>query len=199
MSYSGKFVLRVGPHLHKILKQKSYEWGISLNEICRKLIANSLGTLELDQNQLKRLIKLLDQNYSFQNPNLVEDYLFRAEKRLSALAILHHEKSYADVVREAGKIIELSLKALLRFSKIDPPRIHDVSQVLLEQKDMLPKSVKSHVARLAKISKSFRRDRELAFYGSEDLTPSEFYSKDDGDEALESARYVVKLCRAAVS
>ena len=36
-----------------------------------------------------------------------------------------------------------------------------------------------------------RRDSELAFYGSEDLTPSEFYNRDDAELALTDARYVV--------
>lgn len=132
------------------------------------------------------------------NLDLCHDYIFRAEKRLLALAVLHREASYADVVREAQEIMELSLKALLRFSNIDPPRVHDVSQILLEQKDRLPAVIKSHVAKLAKLSKSFRRDRELAFYGSEDLTPGEFYTKDDGDAALEAAKYTVKICRSVI-
>jgi len=36
-----------------------------------------------------------------------------------------------------------------------------------------------------------RRDRELAFYGTEDLTPSDFYTADDGQIALQNARFVV--------
>jgi len=37
-------------------------------------------------------------------------------------------------------------------------------------------------------SRELRRDRELAFYGTEDLTPSEFYSKKDAERALTFAR-----------
>jgi hypothetical protein len=36
-----------------------------------------------------------------------------------------------------------------------------------------------------------RRDRELAFYGTEDLTPSDFYTEEDGQMALDNARFVV--------
>ena len=43
------------------------------------------------------------------------------------------------------------------------------------------------------ISKNLRRDRELSFYGSEDLTPLEFYSKGDAKKAKDSAYFVVEL------
>ncbi|MGH9341962.1 MAG: hypothetical protein ACRD1R_20830 [Acidobacteriota bacterium] len=39
------------------------------------------------------------------------------------------------------------------------------------------------------------RDRELAFYGSEDLTPSEFYDQADAQKALEGAKWVVEAVR----
>ncbi|MFP6662910.1 MAG: hypothetical protein VCC00_01745 [Deltaproteobacteria bacterium] len=38
-----------------------------------------------------------------------------------------------------------------------------------------------------------RRDRELAFYGAEDLAPSSFYQKEDGSEARTGARRVVEF------
>jgi hypothetical protein len=37
------------------------------------------------------------------------------------------------------------------------------------------------------------RDRELAFYGAEDLTPSGFYGREDASEAREAARSTVAL------
>jgi HEPN domain-containing protein len=39
-----------------------------------------------------------------------------------------------------------------------------------------------------------RRDRELSYYGSEDLTPSEFYHKEDAEEAFEDAKWVFSIC-----
>ena len=77
-----------------------------------------------------------------------------------------------------------------RQSGIEPPRIHDVSVILQAEKSRIALD-SSTVDRLAKISKSMRRDRELAFYGSEDLTPSEFYGEDDATLALNDARLVV--------
>ncbi len=129
------------------------------------------------------------------NESLVEDYLNRASARLKAIAVLHEERSFADVVRESQEAIELALKALLRASKIEVPRIHDVSPVLKANIELLPDAIREDVERLSKISRSLRRDRELAFYGSEDLTPSEFYKEEDGDEALSSATWLIERIR----
>jgi hypothetical protein len=54
------------------------------------------------------------------------------------------------------------------------------------------------VDQIAKISRKLRRDRELAFYGTEDLTPSEFYREEDAREALDDARWIHSLCKTAV-
>ena len=126
-----------------------------------------------------------------QNKDLAADYIKRARIRLQAVALLLQMESYADVVREAQECVELALKALLRKSGIQPPRIHDVSNILLEEAKHLPPELLAYVNDLARISKSMRRDRELAFYGSEDLTPSDFYVKEDAVTALEQARFVV--------
>ncbi len=126
-----------------------------------------------------------------QNQDLARDYMKRAKIRLESVALLLKHESYADVVREAQECVELALKALLRTSGILPPRIHDVSAILLEQRSLLPETLGPQIEALAKISKNLRRDRELAFYGSEDLTPSDFYSKADAEAALADARFVV--------
>ena len=124
-----------------------------------------------------------------QNRDLAADYIKRAEIRLSAIEVLLQLSSWADVVRESQEAIELALKAMLRSHGVEVPRVHDVSKIIEEHAARLPKEL--DLKRLAAISKELRRDREIAFYGSEDLTPSEFYSQDDATKALESAKYVV--------
>ncbi|MBN1656689.1 MAG: HEPN domain-containing protein [Deltaproteobacteria bacterium] len=131
------------------------------------------------------------------NEALVKDYLDRASARLKAVALLQREESWADVVRESQEVIELSLKALLRASGIEVPRIHDVSPVLEENVERLPRQIRPHLEKICGISRSLRRDRELAFYGSEDLTPGQFYRREDGQEALNSAKWVVGIVRKA--
>lgn len=130
-----------------------------------------------------------------QNRDLAKDYLRRSLARLKALDVLYDEKSWADVVREAQEIIELMLKALLRSYGIEAPRVHDVSEVLIRESARIPEEVRQEIPRLAAISKDLRRDRELAFYGSEDLTPLSFYSEDDAQRARDSAKFTVVTVR----
>jgi hypothetical protein len=125
------------------------------------------------------------------NRDLAVDYVQRATVRLRALDVLFEARSWADVVRESQQIVELALKGLLRSHGIEAPRIHDVSDVLLAERHRLAASLRDDVPRLASISRDLRRDRELAFYGAEDLTPSSFYSEDDAVRAREGARLVV--------
>ena len=129
------------------------------------------------------------------NLDLAKDYIHRAEVRLKALDVLFDHESWADVVRESQEVVELALKALLRACGVDPPRIHDVSDVLLAERARLPESLAEEVETLAKISRDLRRDRELAFYGAEDLTPSGFYSRADGERALSGARRTVECVK----
>lgn len=129
------------------------------------------------------------------NPDLARDYIQRASNRLRAVDVLMELESWPDVVREAQEIVELALKALLRSHGIDPPRVHDVSDVLSAEGSRLPRAVVGEVPELVRISRELRRDRELAFYGAEDLTPLQFYSKEDAEAARASAGWVVEVVR----
>lgn len=132
------------------------------------------------------------------NRELADDHLRRAAARLRALDVLFEAESWADVVRESQEVVELSLNGLLRRFGIDPPRIHDVSDVLLAERERLPPDLQPSLDRLAAISRQLRRDRELAFYGTEDLTPSTFYREADAVQARDSARDLVTVVQAAV-
>lgn len=125
--------------------------------------------------------------------DLVKDYLQRAESRLYAIEVLYDRESYADVVRESQEALELCLKALLRHCDITVPRIHDVSKILRAEKQKLPEKLQGKVDAIADLSHSLRRDRELAFYGTEDLTPSGFYEKKDAEYAFSQVKEIVRL------
>ena len=125
------------------------------------------------------------------SPELGADYIRRAKARLAAVDALFAAQSWADVVRESQEVVEMALKGLLRVAGIEPPRIHDISEVLVAEKSRLPQAVQQHVKALAAGSRTLRRDRELAFYGAEDLTPSGFYTRDDAAAAREIARTTV--------
>lgn len=131
------------------------------------------------------------------NGELARDYLNRATVRREAIAVLFRRASWADVVRECQEVVELALKGLLRASRIDPPRIHDVSDVLLGSRQALPAAIRGQVPRLAEASRRLRRDRELAFYGAEDLVPSAFYRKEDAAAALKDADFVLATVKTA--
>ena len=125
------------------------------------------------------------------NKTLAKDYIERAGKRLHALSALFEVQAWADVVRESQEVVELALKALLRSCHIEVPRIHDVPPVLNQEQQRLPPAVREELKRYTDISRNLRRDQELAYYGSEDLTPSEFYTGEDAEKAMASARWVV--------
>ncbi|MCC6765708.1 MAG: HEPN domain-containing protein [Deltaproteobacteria bacterium] len=125
------------------------------------------------------------------NPKLARDYLLRSQKRLKAVALLLAEESHADVVRESQEVVELLLKGFLRSFGVPVPFSYDLSEVLGENASRLPADVARLVPRWAEISKRLRKDRELAFYGSEDVTPSSFYTREDADGALAMAREVL--------
>ena len=122
---------------------------------------------------------------------LSADYVRRAKARLAAVDALFAEQSWADVVRESQEVVELALKGLLRAVGIEPPRIHDVSDVLMAERPRFPMMIQQDLDMLAAGSRTLRRDRELAFYGAEDLTPSGFYTQEDAVSARDIARRTV--------
>ncbi|HJR52387.1 MAG TPA: HEPN domain-containing protein [Gemmatimonadota bacterium] len=132
------------------------------------------------------------------NVDLARDYVRRAAVRLEALDVLFDAGSWADVVRESQEAVELTLKGLLRAVGVDPPRIHDVSEVLLAEQARLPEEIVSALDILTEASRQLRRDREMAFYGAEDLTPSGFYSRKDAERARSSVRRTVEIVRPHV-
>jgi len=133
------------------------------------------------------------------NPDLARDYVHRAEIRLRALDVLFDAESWPDVVREAQEIVELALKGLLRAHGVAPPRVHDVSDVLEAERSRLPQALESEIDGLVRISRELRRDRELAFYGAEDLTPSGFYERGDAERARSAANHTVRVVRPHVA
>jgi len=125
------------------------------------------------------------------NPKLARDYHTRAQKRLKAVALLLREEAYPDVVRESQEVVELVLKAVLRSFGLAVPFSHDLSETLTEQAARLPADVQHLVPRWCEVSKHLRKDRELALYGSEDITPSTFYTREDAEKAKAMAEEIL--------
>lgn len=127
------------------------------------------------------------------NPRLGDDYILRAHGRLKAIETLFTEKLYADVVRECQEACELALKGLIRNAGHSVPYTHEVSQKLFEIQADLPPRIVAQLPVLSQISKSLRRDRELSFYGSEDITPSDFYEEIHAMQAMDQLKVVLGL------
>jgi HEPN domain-containing protein len=127
------------------------------------------------------------------NRSLAASYLLKARKRLKALDVLFVEEAYSDVVREAQEIVELALKTALRAIGIDPPKIPDVGRLIDENRSRLSADVAAQVPRLAQISAWLRKEREFAFYGDIDFIPTEQYTREQAQTAVDDARFVVEV------
>jgi HEPN domain-containing protein len=119
---------------------------------------------------------------------LARSYLLKARSRLKLLPILLADGDYSDVVREAQEVVELCLKGMLRHQGIEPPKWHDVGDILLAHADRFPVETAKGLAQLAEVSKWLRKERELAFYGEIDFIPSEEYTRSDAERAGADAK-----------
>lgn len=127
------------------------------------------------------------------NVTLAQSYLIKVEIRLKAIRLFFREKDYSDVIRESQEIVELCLKGILRYVGIEPPKFHDVGDLVIEHKDRFKGIPLKDLKKAASISKDLRKERELAFYGEIDFIPTEEYSKKDAKKAISDVEKVVKL------
>jgi HEPN domain-containing protein len=132
------------------------------------------------------------------NSSLARSCLLKATKRLKILPVLLEEAAFSDVVREAQEIVELALKGMLRQVGIEPPKWHDVGQMLMEYRSRFPGAVAEKVEHLAAISAWLRKEREFAFYGDIDFIPTEEYSEGDARRAIEDAHTVVSYATLVI-
>ena len=125
------------------------------------------------------------------NTSLAQSYLLKARSRLKILQVLLDEGAYSDVVREAQEIVELALKGMLRQVGVEPPKWHDVGGFLLQFGDRFPAFGRDGLERLAEISARLRKEREFSFYGDIDFIPTEQYSREDAQRAIDEAQTTV--------
>ena len=132
------------------------------------------------------------------NGALAAAYLAKATLRLDILPLLFDREGYSDVVREAQEIVELALKGMLRQAGIEAPHWHDVGGVLREHASRFPTAADTTLNDLAELSKWLRENRELAFYGDDDFIPTERYTRDDAQRAIDGARLAVAVAKTAI-
>lgn len=121
---------------------------------------------------------------------LAASYIAKAKLRIETLKFMHDRKGYSDVVREAQECVELLTKALCRILGIEAPKIHDVGRLLKQERARLKPPLKEHIDDIALISRRLRKERELAFYGTDDWIPTEEYTEQDSQDAIDDATKV---------
>jgi len=131
---------------------------------------------------------------------MAKGYLRDAEERIEEAERLLKRGRFNMVVREAPESVELLLKGALRYVGVEPSRLHDVSAVLLREKERFPTFFKDNLETLAETSRLLARERGRSFYGDEDrgIPPSELYSEAEATEALKKAKFVLNLCRKLI-
>ncbi len=127
------------------------------------------------------------------NWTLAKDYFRKSLIRRKALNIYYNECSYDDVIRESQELVELLLKGVLRLLGVDPPKWHDVGQILEENVARLPNPIQVALPRICKLSSMLRKERELSFYGDDDFIPSQHYSKEDAEKVLTDLDWLIAL------
>lgn len=131
------------------------------------------------------------------NDEMARAYLAQAEEILLEAENAHGRGVWNLVVRRAQEAVELALKAALRGAGIEVPRVHDVGVFLKEQHAKFPEAFRTEIERLASISRRLRREREVSFYGDEEVgaAPQQLYAEPDARMALDDAGYVLEQCR----
>ena len=132
------------------------------------------------------------------NITLAQSLIKKATDRLDILDLLVNKGAYSDVMREAQEIVELATKAMLRAVGIEPPKFHDVGDLLLEHTDKYPDDISKELEKIASISKRLRKERELSFYGDIDFIPTEEYTITDAQEATEGADLIVAIAKKLI-
>lgn len=109
-----------------------------------------------------------------------------------------NEEDFSDVVREAQEIVELALKGILRQMGIEPPKQHDVGDLLRQYASRLPVALQDMVDGVASDSKWLRKERELTFHGDTDFVPTEEYTLEDATKAQAAAGRAVEMARRLI-
>jgi HEPN domain-containing protein len=124
-------------------------------------------------------------------------YLSTAEYSLQQARAAHADGVWHLAVRRCQEGVELALKASLRLVGLEIPKVHDVSFFLREHSERFPEWFGLELDRLAHISRSLRKDREVSFYGDEALSlpPERVFTQVDADEALRETEFVFELTR----
>jgi len=131
---------------------------------------------------------------------IAKSYLRQAEARLKDAEDALIEENYPYTVRLSQECVELSLKAVLKAVGIEYPKIHDVSDVLIDVKDRFPEWFKKELNFISQSSKILVGKREISFYGGEEalLSPNDVIGRGDAEDSLNRAKHIHMLCKKLI-
>jgi HEPN domain-containing protein len=131
---------------------------------------------------------------------VAKSYLRQAGARLRDAKDAFSESNYPYAVRLSQECVELSLKAVLKAVGIEYPKIHDVSDVLLDVEDRFPAWFRDDLKFLCESLRVLVKKRELSLYGGEEsfLTPDEVMNEEDAEDATARAERTYGLCERLV-
>lgn len=130
------------------------------------------------------------------NTKMASDHIFRAQRCLKEAELALSEKDYAGVVRRSQEALELAIKAVLRYLTIEYPREHDVSGVLVQAGDRLPKYLRERLQDIVELSAELARVRGPALYGyeMEGIPARESFGSDYAENIYHGVKEIVNLC-----
>ena len=129
------------------------------------------------------------------NVEMARSHLRQAQRILEEAQRYHREGVWHLVVRRCQEAVELALKAALRAAGLEVPHVHDVGIFFLEHAERFPEFLTKQLERVVSISRRLREEREIGFYGNEEVgaPPDRLYAVYDAEEALRDAQFVVEL------
>ncbi|MGD0237023.1 MAG: HEPN domain-containing protein [Syntrophorhabdales bacterium] len=99
------------------------------------------------------------------------------------------EGQYYRAVRKCQEVVELALKALLMFKGVAGyPKTHDIGKFVADTlKDDLDVKLLTEISH---ISDELTKERARSFYATAKWFPTEAYTSDDANTALQRAQFV---------
>jgi len=132
---------------------------------------------------------------------IAASHLRQAEARLEDAKEAVLKPNYPYALRLSQECVELCLKAILKVAGIEYPKVHDVSDILVEVKERFPNWLQTEMNFLSESSRVLTKKRELSTHGAEEafLSPNEVISKADAEDAVQRAEKTFGLCKKVLN
>ncbi|MEK7474820.1 MAG: HEPN domain-containing protein [Candidatus Coatesbacteria bacterium] len=129
---------------------------------------------------------------------MARSYCHQAEQSVDQAVAALEKGATGLTVRRAQEAVELALKAALRSIGVEPPKWHDVGEILREHRGKFAAPFAARIDEFAEHSSVLRERRELSLYGNESTgqNADDLFGKPEAEEALGWAREIVAAVKA---